>query len=455
MKESNSNTYYIGVDVGGTKIQAALVSAAGVIYDRHKRPTPRDQGAEGAIVAIEEAIETMLEEMPKDGQLLGIGVAMPGVVDTERGLVVITPNMSFKDVFLGDRLGKKFSVPVAIGNDCNLGALGENWLGTARDAESVMAILVGTGVGGGFVQGTRLWTGARESASEVGHMVVEIDGRLCGCGNRGCLETLASRTAVERELREAVDAGRKTVLTEMLDGDLSLIRSSMLRRAIEENDELVLEVLGRAAKILGTACLTIRHLLDPEIILLGGGVVEACSEFFVPIVEQVIQNDQLPGARDAGHVHVAALGDDAVTLGAVALIQMAEGVDPREAHQNIAYQLPKIERDGDEYTFKKKSFDGDFFITLGGKAKRQKNEFHTTSDGYRQITAHQIAKACKGGPQTIFIGTGSKKNKTTLSDEASRYLASRRIDSEIMPTEAAVEAYNKSPSRRAAFICVG
>lgn len=448
------NKYYIGVDVGGTKIQAALVDPAGVIYERHKRSTPRDQGVEGAIFAIEEAIQVIIDEMPEGAELLGIGVAMPGVVDTNRGLVVITPNMSFENVLLGDMLGKRFSTPVAVGNDCNLGALGEKWLGAARYAESAMTILVGTGIGGGFVQGSDLWRGARESASEVGHMVTEIGGRVCGCGNRGCLETLASRTAVERELREAVEAGRKTVLTELLDGDLSIIRSSMLRRAIEENDELVIEVLGRAAKVLGSACLTIRHLLDPEVILLGGGVVEACSEFFVPIVEQVIRSDQLPGARDAGHVHIAALGDDAVTLGAVALIQLAEGIDPLEAHREVKYHLAPIERTDDgKYTFKRKDFDDDFFITLGGKAKRRKNPFNTTPEGKREITAHQIAKVCKGGPQMIFIGTGSKGDEVALSEEACQYLAARLIECKIMPTDAAIMAYNNATTRRAAFIC--
>lgn len=452
---SKPKQYYVGVDVGGTKIQAALVDASGTIYARNKRPTPRDQGVEGAIVAIEESIQTILDDMPGDAELLGIGIAMPGVVDTDRGLVVITPNMFFENVPLGDQLGKRFGVPVAVGNDCNLGALGEKWLGAGRDAASVMAILVGTGIGGGFVQGSNLWRGARESASEVGHMVVEMGGRLCGCGNHGCLETLASRTAVERDLREAVASGRKTVLTEMIEGELDLIRSSMLRRAIEQNDELVIEVLGRAAHVLGTACLTIRHLLDPEVILLGGGVVEACSEFFVPIVERVIRADRLPGARDAGHIYVAALGDDAVTLGAVALIQLAEGIDPLEAHKEAKYNLPSIEPTDQGYLFGRKSFDADFFITLGGKAKRRKNPFRTATDGKQEITAHQIAKACKGGPQAIFIGTGSEENKVALSDEASQFLAARLIECKIMPTEAAVHAFNNATTRRAAFICVG
>ena len=452
---SKSNNYYIGVDVGGTKIQAALVDAAGVVYDRHKRPTPRDQGAEGALFAIEEAIQTVIDAMPEGAELLGIGIAVPGVVDTDLGLVVITPNMDFENVPLGDRLGKRFSVPVAVGNDCNLGALGEKWLGAARDAESAMAILVGTGIGGGFVQGSNLWRGARESAAEVGHMVAEIGGRLCGCGNRGCLETLASRTAVERDLCEAVQNGRKTVLTEMLDGDLSIIRSSMLRRAIEQDDELVLEVLGHAAEILGTACLTIRHLLDPEVIVLGGGVVEACSEFFVPIVEKVIQSDQLPGARDAGHVHIAALGDDAVTLGAVALIQLAEGIDPLESHNEAKYNLPSIELTDGIYAFKRKSFDDDFYITLGGKAKRRKNPFRTTADGKREITAHQIAKACKGGPQVVFIGAGAQEGDVLLSEEARQFLAARLIECKMMPTPAAIESYNNATTRRAAFICIG
>jgi hypothetical protein len=154
------------------------------------------------VVAIERLIEKVLKQqgLPST-ELMALGVAVPGVVDPEAGRVVCTPNMHLTGVALGSHLESRFRVPVALGNDCNLGALGETWLGSARNASSAMAILVGTGIGGGFVRKGKLWRGARESAGEVGHLIMEIGGPKCGCGNCGCLEALASRSAIEGPLK--------------------------------------------------------------------------------------------------------------------------------------------------------------------------------------------------------------------------------------------------------------
>ena len=171
---------------------------------------------------------------------------------------------------------------------------------------------------------------------------MQIGGPKCGCGNRGCFEALASRTAIERDLREAVAAGRQTVLTELVDGDLSVIRSNTLRQALELGDPLVTEVLGRAAEVLGYACLTVRHLIDPAAIVLGGGMLEACSDFIMPIVEKIVGEDCLPGARQGGDVFVSALGDDAVVLGAVALARTEIGDDPFKKGATAAPTYPEI-----------------------------------------------------------------------------------------------------------------
>ena len=300
-KRSKKARSYLGVDVGGTKILATLVEESGTILARERTATPRDEGAERVVVAIEKAMEkVLLAAAPGMEQLTAIGVAVPGVVDPETARVVVTPNMNLTGVALGSHLEARFKVPVVLGNDCNLGALGEAWLGSARQASSAIAILVGTGIGSGIIRNGKLWRGARESAGEIGHVVMQIGGPLCGCGNHGCLEALASRTAIERDLRQAVEAGRKTALTDLLQGNLSLIRSSALRKALESEDELVTEVMRRASEVLGYACLTVRHLLDPEVIVLGGGVVEACSQFMLPIVEHIVGCDQLPGARREG-----------------------------------------------------------------------------------------------------------------------------------------------------------
>ena len=320
---------YLGVDVGGTKIQASVAEESGAIRGRQRCPTPRDVGPEQVLAAIERLVEQVLDQQKLDAsKLAAMGVAVPGVVDPELGRIVVTPNMTLTGVALGSHLEARFHVPVALGNDCNLGALGETWLGSARRANSALGIFVGTGIGGGFVRKGKLWRGAREAAGEIGHIVMQIGGPKCGCGNHGCLEALASRTAIENQLRAAVGAGRQTVLTELLGGDLQVIRSSALRQALDKEDPLVTETLRHTSEILGYACLTVRHLIDPEVIVLGGGVIEACSDFVLPIVENIVGSDQLPGARPGGRVLASALGDDAVSLGAVALARMSIGRSP-------------------------------------------------------------------------------------------------------------------------------
>ncbi len=331
MTENGSDRLYLGVDVGGTKVQASVVRESGEILSRKRRKTPRNEQPDRELHAIEAAIERAVAAARSTLKAIhAIGIAIPGVVDPREGHIVVTPNMNLTGVPIGNHLRGRFGVPVAVGNDCNLGALGECWLGAARDAKSVFAILLGTGIGGGFVRKGKLWRGAREAAAEIGHIVMQIGGPPCGCGNRGCLEALASRTAIERDIRRAIDAGRSSVVTDLTQGDLTVIRSRVLRKSLKAGDDVVTEVMRRAAEVLGHACLTVRHLIDPEVILLGGGVIEACADFVVPIVREIVDADRLPGAREGGAVAVSALGDDAVVLGAVALARAASGKSPAD-----------------------------------------------------------------------------------------------------------------------------
>ena len=447
---------YLGVDIGGTKIQASLVEESGAILSRERCLTPRDGGADQVLTAIEKVMEKVLEEEGlKSDDLTAIGVAVPGVVDPKAGRVVVTPNMNLTGVALGPHLEARFKVPVALGNDCNLGALGETWLGSARKANSAMAILVGTGIGGGFVQRGKLWRGARESASEIGHIVMQIGGPPCGCGNRGCLEALAGRAAIERDLREAIAAGRKSVLSEILEGDLGMIRSSALRKALDAGDELVTEVMRRASEILGHACLTVRHLLDPEVIVLGGGVVEACSDFIMPIAENIVGSDQLPGAREGGQVLLSALGDDAVVMGAVALARRHVGRNPFNKRFAVQQTYPEITRARfGEITVGKKTYAHDVAIAVDGKVKKRKKALAKELYGSSHtIGPKELEKVCRGGPAVLLVGTGHS-GQAELNEEAQRYLSQRSIECQSLPTPEAAEAYNRCKERKAALIHV-
>ena len=454
--QNDDNRLYLGVDIGGTKVQASLVRESGEIVGRQRRPTPRQEGSERVLAAIEQCMDDMLH---KGGiaheDLTAIGVAVPGVVDPDRGMVVVAPNMQLTDVELGPRLAARFKAPIAIGNDGNLGALGETWLGSARNAQSALYICVGTGIGSGLVLRGKLWRGDRESAGEIGHMIMCLDGPKCGCGSHGCLEALASRTAMERDIRQSLDDGRTSVLTELADGDLSVIRSGMIRKALKAEDELVTSVMRRAAEVLGYACINVRHLIDPEAIVLGGGVVEACSDFILPIVENVIGLDPLPGARDGGRVLLSALGDDAVVLGAVADARRLVGRSPFKKQYLVHPKYPEITYvDFGEITVGKKNYTCDISISVDGKVtKRDRSIAKELYGSAHTIGPKELKKICKGGPEIVFIGAGNS-NQVELTEGARRFLHHRSIQCETLPVAKVVESYNGSKLRKAAMFHV-
>jgi glucokinase len=454
--QNGEQRLYLGVDIGGTKVQASLVRESGEIIEREKHPTPRNCDAESELAAIEQCMADILRKANiSASQLAAIGVAVPGVVEPDCGRIVVTPNMSLRDVPLGPRLEAKFQTPVIIGNDGNFGALGETWLGSARKAKSVLYMCVGTGIGSGLVLRGKLWRGDRESAGEIGHMVMQLHGPKCGCGNEGCFEALASRTAIERDIRAAIAAGQPSVLTELAGSDLSVIRSGMIRKAIEQNDAVVTGVVRRAAEVLGFACVNVRHLIDPEAIVLGGGVIVACGSYIMPIIEQVVAADRLPGSHEGGSVLVSALGDDAVVLGAVAAARRLVGRNPFKKRFQVVPTYPQISRiAAGEITIDKKNHAGDVFITVAGKVKKRGDEAVCESENAaRAVGVKELEKICKGGPEVLFIGAG-ESDSMELTEDARRFLAHRSIQCEILPTMKAAESYNRSKRRKAALMHV-
>ena len=413
MKKKNpggEQRLYLGVDVGGTKVQASLVRESGEIIGREKCPTPRKGGPERVVAAIEKCMDDMVRKggIAAD-DLTAIGIAVPGVVDPDRGIVVVAPNMQLTGVALGSLLEARFKAPIVIGNDGNFGALGETWLGSARKAHSALYICVGTGIGSGFVRNAASCGAAiGKSAGEIGHMIMHIGGPKCGCGNRGCFEALASRTAIERDIREAIAAGRTSVLTELAGGDLSVIRSGMIRKALEVEDELVTDVVRRAAEVLGYACVNVRHLIDPEAIVLGGGVIEACSDFIMPIVENIVGLDPLPGAREGGRVLLSALGDDAVVARRGG--RRAEARPPQPLQKTV---LRPAEVSGDQPRRLRRNHRGretysrDIYISVSGKVKKRDESLAKELYGSAHtVGPKELEEVCKGGPEVLFIGAG-------------------------------------------------
>jgi glucokinase len=314
------NEYFIGIDVGGTKIAVGLVSAKGEILAREKAPTPKEFSPKKTLQLIRDLVEEALfDRKIKPRQLEGIGVGIPGIVD-EKNRIIRTPNMNLSQINLIKNLKKDFKTRIVLGNDANLGTLGEKWLGAGRKADNVIGIFIGTGVGVGVINDNKLLMGYNGAASEVGHMIVNPEGPLCSCGNRGCLEAYAGRWAIERDIKAGLNSGRRSIVPDLIDGKIRLIKSKILAKSLEKNDPLVKEVLTGSSEILGLACISLRHIFDPELIILGGGVIEACGDFMLPLIRKTAYKDSFFRGLKEYRIIISKLGDDAIILGAVALV---------------------------------------------------------------------------------------------------------------------------------------
>jgi glucokinase len=313
--------YYIGIDIGGTKIAGAVVSASGKILCRTKTATPKKVKAQDIYACLTDTIDDLINESRlKRTQIKGIGVGVPGIVDTCHHHILAAPNIALTGFPLSTSLKRKFHMPVFMANDVNAGLLGEAWLGAAKGLSHVVGIFPGTGVGGAVISDGKLLLGSQGAATELGHMIVQITGPLCHCGNHGCLEAMTSRWAIERDIRLGVKSGRKTVVTQLNNGQLNMIKSRILKEALMKNDPLVKSVLAKMATTLGQAAISLNHTFNPQAIIFGGGVIKACGDFILPIVTKEVKADPFFKKFNACRILPSLLGDDAVILGAARLV---------------------------------------------------------------------------------------------------------------------------------------
>ena len=324
--DSSGRELFVAVDVGGTKVLAAVSDSQGKILSRRKEKTERRDSAR-LIQQVSGAIEVALKDAgAKKSELRGLALGVPGVVDTASGYVVLTPNAPLSKTPLGQIMGQKWNVPVIVGNDVNLGVVGETWRGAGRGAQSAFGIFVGTGIGGGLVLNGQLIEGFRGLGGEIGHLMIPLGAdEIAGMLEKKhlFLEDLCSRTAIENQLRHAiVNEGKKSVLTEILgDKKLERIRSGALKEALKQGDPLVEDVMRRASYLLGLATASVLHVVDPEVIIIGGGVVEACGKWMLPLIEKTARKVAMPGTGKPLRIVQSSLGDDAILLGGVALLR--------------------------------------------------------------------------------------------------------------------------------------
>jgi len=312
----------VGVDMGGTSLRAVVVNHESKILAVEKNPTPVGKKPDALIEDIAaQVIDAMEAARLKRADLRAVSVGAPGAVNAEKGLVYEAPNLGWKDVPLGPKLTNLLGCPVMVENDVNVGTVGEFALGAGQGAQELVGIFVGTGIGGGIISGGELYEGVRGAAGEVGHMVLEVDGPRCGCGKRGCAEALASRTAMEREVRAAIKNGAKScVLDLMKERSKERMTSSIIVRALKKKDRVMREVLRRTEYYLGILVANVVNVLDPECVVIGGGIAERLQEDFVGPIRETAREYFLC-QRDASRIKIvpAKLGDNAGALGAVVL----------------------------------------------------------------------------------------------------------------------------------------
>lgn len=313
-------TLTIGVDVGGTKIAAGLVGADGTVLATLRRPTPAQQA--GAVAdAIAAAVTELAATPAAAGGVEAVGIGAAGFVNAQRTTVLFAPNLAWRDEPLAATVGERTGLPVIVENDANAAAWGEFRFGAARDASSTLVITVGTGIGGGIVLDRHLMRGSHGFAAEVGHINIKPGGRRCGCGLRGCWERYASGTALVHEARElaSVSPVQGARLLELAGGDAEAITGLHVTQAAREGDAAAIEVFDTVGRWLGHGIADMVAALDPEVIVLAGGVSEAGELLRAPAQRTFEKNLTAKAFRVVPQIRLATLGNAAGMVGAADL----------------------------------------------------------------------------------------------------------------------------------------
>ncbi len=279
----------IGIDLGGTKIYCAVVNSDGKILATARKKTKAAQGFENTVERIAKCAFEAIEKSGVDSKdVVAAGIGSPGPLDLKKGKIIETPNLKWTNVPIQSRLESLLKRPVRLDNDGNVGLLGEHAYGAGKGADHLVGLFIGTGIGGGIIVDGKLLHGFNENAGELGHMVLDPNGPRCGCGNKGCLEAFASRLAIEREIRIAALHG---IETGILDGlkDQERIRSKRISEAFDNEDPAVKMAVTRSAEYIGYGVVSLLNVFNPELVVLGGGVVEALGDTYVELVRKVVK----------------------------------------------------------------------------------------------------------------------------------------------------------------------
>ena len=317
--EEHNNRVWVGFDLGGTKMLAVVYDDDFSILGKKRRRTREKGNSRIPIDRVVETIHMALEDAKIDSESVGaIGAGCPGPVDMGRGVIWEAPNLGWKNVPLKDDLAKAFQCPVSICNDVDAGVFGEYSHGAAQGKRCVLGVFPGTGVGGGCVYEGRIFRGSTSSCMEVGFIQMATEGPAAGLGPVGTLEALGSRLAIAGEAARAAYRGRAPMLAQEVGSDLAQIRSGTLARAIEAGDKEVERIVRRAARQIGRGIGSLVNVLAPDVVVIGGGLVEAMPELYLEETSAGAKRNSLPSLWKSFEIRTAELGDYATVLGAAA-----------------------------------------------------------------------------------------------------------------------------------------
>ena len=314
---ANDKPPTLGVDLGGTKVETALVNEAGQVLSSHRRLTHPEQEPDTVIADIVTCVENCLSEAGRTAQGMGIGVA--GQVDSASGMVRFAPNLGWRDIGLGVRLQQTLGMPVVVSNDVRAATYGEWRHGAGQGVNDLVCLFLGTGVGGGIVSGGCLLEGCSNTAGELGHITIVTGGRNCRCPNQGCLEAYTGGWAIAERAQEAASADHRDARRLLaLAGCIERISAATVAQAYSDGDALARRLVEETAQYLAAGVVGIVNAVNPCLLILGGGVIQGLPDL-VPMVEINVRAGALPAAVQRLRIVVSALADKAGVIGAAAL----------------------------------------------------------------------------------------------------------------------------------------
>lgn len=311
--------YYLGLDLGGTKILTGLADSKGNIITRSRKDTEAELGEDKIIENMVLTIESVLKKANvKKEEIITLGIGSPGPLDAKKGIIIENANLPWKNVALVARIESEIGIKTLLQNDANAAALGEKWFGAGRNINNMVYLTISTGIGGGAIINKELFTGVTDNACEIGHTVIDPQGPLCGCGNHGCLEAFSSGTSIGKRAREAAAAGKSKEMLDLADNIVENIDAVICAQAAYQGDSVARDIFKNAGYYLGIGLANVINTFNTEMIILGGGVMKA-SDLFLDTALKTMEDIALAGPLEIVNVREAELGSDIGLMGAVAV----------------------------------------------------------------------------------------------------------------------------------------